>query len=135
MIGRTGTHAIRAMVVLASLPEGKCAGAAAVAKMIDAPPNYLGKLLQTLARLEVVTAQRGIGGGYRLARDPRSIRLLDVIEPFEPINRLDGCFFGLRECLDSDPCSVHHRWVELREAYVAMLTETTIADVSRKSLS
>jgi len=120
------------MAILASLPKGHCAGAAAVASRIDAPPNYLGKLLQTLARKEVITSQRGLGGGYRLARDPRSIRLLDVIEPFEPLDRLDGCFFGLRECLDSDPCAVHHRWVELRRAYLEMLTETTIADLTRR---
>lgn len=50
MITRTGLHAVRAMVVLARLPEGACAGAVGIAREIGAPPNYLSKLLQGLAR-------------------------------------------------------------------------------------
>ena len=48
MLSKTGLHTIRALVELAKLPAGEFSGAAAIAVEIDAPKNYLGKLLQTL---------------------------------------------------------------------------------------
>ena len=83
MIGKTGVHAIRALAQLNGLPEGQSLGAAQIAGKINAPPNYLAKLLRILARQGLVESHKGPGGGFRLARDASKIRLLDVIEPIE----------------------------------------------------
>jgi Rrf2 family iron-sulfur cluster assembly transcriptional regulator len=132
MITKTGLHAVRAVVALARLPEGACAGAAAVAAEIGAPPNYLSKLLQGLARAGLVRSQKGLGGGFRLARDPRRISLLDVVEPIERVSRWSGCVLGHRDCSDEAPCAIHLRWKQVRTAYLRMLTHTTIADLLAK---
>jgi Rrf2 family protein len=132
MITRTGLHAVRAMVALARLPEGAFAGAASVARDIGAPPNYLSKLLQSLAREGLVRSQKGQGGGFRLARDPRQISLLDVVQPIEPVGRWSGCVLGHRECSDDTPCAIHHRWKHVRMAYLRMLAVTTVADLLAK---
>jgi Rrf2 family protein len=118
-------------VILAGLPRGQRLGSAALAAEIDAPPNYLGKLLQNLAREGLVDSQKGSGGGFSLARDARSIRLVDVLEPLEPTSRWDVCFLGRPQCSGEAPCAVHHRWAELRDAYLALLSETTIAQLMR----
>jgi hypothetical protein len=44
VISKTGIHALAALAVLAKLSNGSYAGAGVIAKAIDAPPNYLGKL-------------------------------------------------------------------------------------------
>src|SRR5262249_48566567 len=100
MITKTGLHAIRAAVALARLPGGTFAGAAHVAKEIGAPQNYLAKLLQILAREGLLESQKGLHGGFRLARDPRKITLLDVVEPIEQVTRWSGCILGHSECSD-----------------------------------
>src|SRR5262245_28197047 len=97
MITKSGVHAVRAMVALAKLPEDTYAGAARIAKEIGAPQNYLGKLLQALAREGLVESQKGLGGGFRLARTPRRISLLDVVEPIEHVSRWSGCILGRPE--------------------------------------
>jgi Rrf2 family protein len=125
-------HAVRAMVALARLPEGSYAGASSVAKEIGAPRNYLGKLLQNLAREGLVESQKGLGGGFRLARAPRSISLLDVVEPIEHVSRWSGCILGRAECSDEMPCAIHTRWKTVRSAYLRLLTRTTIADLVAK---
>ncbi len=130
MIGKTGVHAIRALAQLAGLPEGRSLGAARIAEKIDAPPNYLAKLLRILARQGLVESHRGPGGGFRLARDARKIRLLDVVEPIEQITRWNGCILREKDCSDEDPCAIHDRWKQLRDGYLAMLAETTIADLN-----
>ena len=132
MLTKTGLHAVRAVVALAKLPEGAYAGAARVAREIGAPQNYLGKLLQTLAREGLVESQKGLGGGFRLAREPRAITLLDVVEPIEHISRWSGCILGRPECSDVDPCAIHNRWKAVRDAYLAMLRRTSIAELVAK---
>lgn len=131
MIGKTGLHAIRALANLALQPGEACVDAASVAKEIGAPPNYLGKLLQSLVREGLVESRKGLGGGFRLARDARRITLLDVVEPFEQISRWSDCFLGHPVCSDDAPCPMHDRWGKLRDNYVEMLSQTTIADLIR----
>jgi Rrf2 family protein len=104
-------------------------GTATLAAKIDAPPNYLGKLLQTLARHGLVDSRKGLGGGFSLARVPGEIRLLDVVEPMEQVDRFSGCFLGRAECSDADPCALHDRWADLRDRYLAILSETTLAEL------
>ncbi len=127
MISKTGLHAIKALTLLAALPEGSYAGAATIAGEIGAPPNYLAKLLQTLARSGVVASQKGVRGGFRLARDPSAVRLYDVIDPIDQVGRWNGCFLGRADCSDVDPCPVHDRFAELRDRYLALLSEMTLA--------
>jgi Rrf2 family protein len=132
MLTKTGLHAVRAVVALAKLSDGAYAGAARVAKEIGAPQNYLGKLLQSLAREGLVESQKGLGGGFRLARDPREITLLDVAEPLEHVSRWSGCILGRPECSDANPCAIHNRWKAVRDAYLHMLRSTTIAELVAK---
>src|SRR5262245_13592381 len=124
MLSKTGLHAVRAMVALARLPEGAYAGASAIAQDIGAPQNYLGKLLRNLADQGLVESQKGLGGGFRLARDAQLITLLDVVEPIEHISRWAGCILGLSACSDAAPCAMHERWKAVRNAYVQMLRQT-----------
>jgi Rrf2 family protein len=131
MMTKTGLHAIRAMAVLAKFADKGYVGANRVAEEINAPPNYLGKLLQSLARESLVESQKGIGGGFRLARDPNRITLYDVIDPIEHLGRWTGCVLGWRECSDEHPCAVHERWKKVRADYLALLQRTTIADLVR----
>lgn len=132
MITKTGLHAVRAMIALASLPEGEYAGAASIARQIGAPHNYLGKLLQSLARKGLVQSQKGLGGGFRLRRSPEEITLLDVVEPIEHLSRWSGCILGRPECSEANPCVIHDRWKKVRGTYLKLLESTTIGDLVAK---
>ena len=129
MLSKTAVHAIRAVVALAELPEGTFCGAGAIAQQVGAPQNYLGKLLQTLAQDGVVWSQRGLGGGFQLARKPEDITLYDVVEPLEHVSRWQGCFLGRATCSAQAPCAMHDRWATVRDAYLNMLKTTTIAEI------
>jgi Rrf2 family protein len=129
MLSKTGLHAVRAMVALARLPRGAYAGAAGIAQGIGAPPNYLGKLLKNLAEQGLLESQKGLGGGFRLARDAGQITLFDVVEPIEHVSRWSGCILGLPTCSDRAPCALHERWKAVRNAYLHMLQGTTLAEL------
>ena len=129
VLSKSGIHLIRAVACLARLREEQFVGAGELARSIDAPGNYLGKLLQTLARLGLVESRKGVGGGFRLARDPASLSLLEVVDPVEQISRWTGCILGNRDCSDEQPCAVHDQWGDLRRRYMKLLSETTIQDI------
>lgn len=135
MISRTALQALRALTLLAELPEGVYEGAGAIAERIGARGNYLGKLLQSLTHEGLVISQKGLGGGFRLAKPADEITLFDVVDPIEQVSRWEGCFMGRPRCSGENPCAIHHRWLEVREAYLQLLRETTIAQlVAREPL-
>jgi Rrf2 family protein len=131
MLSKTGMHAVTAISSLTRLPEGTYVGASDLAAGIGAPPNYLGKLLRTLANAGIVESQKGKNGGFRLARSPASISLFDVVEPIEHVSRWSGCILGRPQCSDQDACAVHDRWKVVRDVYFRFLRETTIADLAK----
>ncbi len=132
MMSRTGAHAVTALIVLAELGPKQYAGAADVAARISAPRNYLGKLLKRLAETGLLESQKGKGGGFRLARDPSSISLFEIIDPIEHLDRWEGCFLGRPECSAQNRCSVHEKWQHVRQQYLAFLRETTLAELTQR---
>ena len=129
MLSKTSTQVINALVELAKLPEGECKGAKNIAKKIKAPQNYLGKMLQSLSYKKIVISQKGMGGGFRLARDPKKISLYEVVEPIDNVSLWSECALGLKKCSDSAPCVIHHNWKNVRDCYYKFLKTTSIADL------
>ncbi len=132
MLSKTALHALRAMTALAELPENSYAGVADIAAAIRAPRNYLGKLLQSLAEAGLVESQKGKGGGFRLARQPATIAVFDVVEPIDHVSRWQGCFMGRSQCSSQNACVVHDRWQAVRDAYLAFLRGTNLEDLARQ---
>ncbi len=129
VLSKTATHAVKAMIELAGLPPDGFRGSAAIAEHIGAPPNYLGKLLQALAAAGIVHSQKGLGGGFRLARRASEISLWEIVEPIDHVSRWSGCFMGQSVCSDDAPCPLHDRWACVRDAYLRMLETSTLADL------
>jgi len=129
LVSKTALHAIRALCALAKLSGGERAGAAFVAEAIGAPPNYLGKLLQTMSRQGLVESKKGLNGGFRLARPAEVITLLDIVDPIDQVGRWSECLLGMTECSPEAGCVVHDRWGPLRDGYLALLQEISIADL------
>lgn len=130
MLSKTALHALHAVAQLAELPEGQFRGASSIAEEIGAPANYLGKLLQSLVQEGIVFSQKGIGGGFRLARRASEVTLYDVVEPIDHISKWSGCFMGRKTCSPESPCAMHLRWATVRDEYFSMLREASIADIA-----
>lgn len=124
------THALRAMAWLATHADGKPVLGRDLARRLKIPPDYLSKVLATLARAGVLTATRGANGGYRLARAAGRIRLVEVVAPFEGRRVKGGCLLRPgRPCRESALCSAHDSWGGVNDAYRRFLTRTTVADL------
>lgn len=128
MISKTALHTLKATVALAERP-GEFQGATSIAERIGAPQNYLGKLLQNLVQSGVVFSQKGKGGGFQLARSPEAISLYDIVESVDRVSRWEGCFMGQGTCDAAHPCVLHEQWASVRDGYLNMLKDSSLADV------
>jgi len=79
LISQTAQYALRALVHIAdNAGEGRIQ-VDPMATALDIPRNYLSKILHGLGQAGLLDSQRGPRGGFRLARDPGQIRLMDVV--------------------------------------------------------
>jgi Rrf2 family iron-sulfur cluster assembly transcriptional regulator len=131
MITKTSIDTIKALAELAKLPEGKAEGVSYIAQRIKAPQNYLGKTLQRLVKEGIVKSQKGLNGGFRLAKAAKDIRLYEIVSTLEDFSRWEGCFMGNGQCGGgkNGMCVMHNRWKIVRESYIDFLKNTSIADI------
>ena len=92
MVSHTVEYALRAVIYLARRQGGEGSlPAQQIAEATGVPPNYLPKVLAPLVRAGILSAVRGVRGGYGLLRDPAELRVLDVVSCVDPIARVDRC--------------------------------------------
>ena len=122
MLSKTAEYALRAVVCLAR-DRQQSEPADRLAELTKVPRRYLNKVLQDLARTQLVVSRSGPGGGYSLARSPDDITILDVINAVSPLERIRHCPLGLPS--HTSLCPLHK---ELDKAYAA--TEEAFGKVS-----
>lgn len=89
-VSQTAEYALRAVVWLAQNP-GVPQTTQQLAAGTHVSVSYLPKVLQPLGRAGILTSQRGINGGYSLARDPEDLSVLEIISCVDPIQRISSC--------------------------------------------
>jgi Rrf2 family protein len=96
------------------------------------PQHFTRKMFQVLARKGILAAVPGPRGGYRLARRPDQVSLLDIIEIIDGGDPLDACVLGLPVCDNRSPCALHDAWSKAKKSLLPDFRNTSISDL-RKS--
>jgi Rrf2 family nitric oxide-sensitive transcriptional repressor len=91
--------------------------------------NHLMKVVSLLTRMGYLSAQRGPGGGIKLARAPREINLADVIRDTEEDLVMVECFDKDGSCVITPVCKLHHIIGEALDAYISTLRKHTLQDL------
>jgi Rrf2 family protein len=128
---RAADYAVRAMIHLASLPQGTRATLSGLASSAECPEHFLAKILQRLVRARLVTSRRGEGGGFELGRPADAMSLLDVVEAIEGTLNLNFCLSAPETCARAPRCAAHLVWAEAQEAMSAVLKRASIASLAR----
>jgi Rrf2 family transcriptional regulator, iron-sulfur cluster assembly transcription factor len=130
IFSRTVEHAIRALIYLADLPEGRYAMVKDIAGHENIPAHFLAKILQQLAREGMLRSNKGPTGGFRLRQPAASIRLLDVVNMLDGGSACERCIAGFPECTDDVPCALHDSWKALRSRIMEYLDRNTIGSLA-----
>src|SRR5215813_13168285 len=98
-ITRQADYAMRAVLYLARLGDSERASTGAVAEDQHIPPSFLAKIISQLSVAGLLHTARGARGGVRLAREPKDISLLEVIEAIDGPIQLNECVGGKGTCV------------------------------------
>ena len=131
-LGLRGDYGIRAVLDVARHHRRGLRKTREIAQAMDIPPKYLSHILSALVHHNILIATAGPTGGYRLARSPSKIRLLDVIEAVEHPVELDRCILHGSPCSPDQPCAVHSSWLTAQNAMRRELRRTTFAQLLRQ---
>jgi len=131
VLSRSSEYAIRALTWLAQHNDERFHLARDMAEVLGIPAPFLGKVLQPLVSHGILYSQRGRSGGFRLARDPKEIKLQHIVETQERLDRARHCILGQSDCNDHEVCPLHDWWSQTSEKFFAMLESTTLADMAK----
>jgi len=122
-------YGLIALKHMASQQGNGLVNAKELAARFNLPPNLLAKILQSLSQSGIIEAQKGSGGGYRMARKPDEVSLTEIFESIEgPIHMImcsseGGC------CTVEDSCTIRNGLVSLERRFAEFFDAITLADV------
>ena len=119
---------LRAMMRLAGEPD-RSFSTGEMAAEFGISRHHLTKVVGDLANAGFVSTQRGAGGGFRLARPPRSIRIGEIVRALEERHALVECFrHDGGNCVLTPRCRLRGPLASAREAFLRELDRTTLAE-------
>lgn len=133
MLGKTTEYSIRSLVyIYIQNMKGERPGFKEIAKNIDSPEEFTGKVLQIITRAGLVSSMKGRGGGFFFDNSKKPLTLLDVINVTEGNEFFYKCGFGLKSCDANTPCPMHDEYATVRESFYNLVNKLTIQSLASK---
>jgi FeS assembly SUF system regulator len=120
------------VVLLARLADDEArptCNARELAAEANLPTPIVSKVLKSLARGGLLESQRGVKGGYRLARPADQISVAEIIRALEGPIALTECTLAPQTCEHELACALRTPWQRINEIVLATLAEVTLADL------
>lgn len=136
MLSNTCKYGIRAVIYLAvNEKEGQKIGIKQIAKDLDIPSPFLGKILQQLAKHKILSSTKGPHGGFGLNRVATDITLMNIVEIIDGTEVFDSCLLGLSIC-GNDPdkqaiCPMHPVSQPVRQSMFSMFNDQTVGALAQ----
>lgn len=124
-------YGLLAMIDLACNHGSGPVSAREVAERRNIPPRFLEQLFVALRRSGLVSAVRGAKGGFVLAREPREVSVLDVVEALEGPLTASVCDLerGI-ECGHAGACAAAPVWEAATSALREVFASKTLDELA-----
>lgn len=134
MLSKKTKYAIKALVSLGKHKDLPPMQIAKIAEEEAIPKKFLEQILLDLRNSGLLYSKKGAGGGYSLNKKPEDIYLVQVMRitdgpiamvPCASLNFYHKC----DECEDEKTCGIRSAFIDVRDATLKVLAETSIADI------
>ncbi len=134
MISKKAKYALKALKVLAEHYGQGPVLISYIAEREKIPRKFLEAILLDLRNNGVLQSQKGKGGGYLLRIPPDEVKFSKVLRiidgPIAPALCVSLFFYGkCDDCADEETCSLRTVLTKWRDANLAVLDGTTLADM------
>ncbi len=132
MFSKTCEYGIRAAIFIAAESyQDKRVGLKEIAQKIDSPEAFTAKILQILARNQIVHSIKGVGGGFEILKETmKQIKLTQIVKAIDGDVVFTGCGLGLTKCSDDHPCPAHFKFETIRTELALMLENTNLEELA-----
>lgn len=132
-VSTKGDYGIRALIELTHhYGEVRPIQSSEIAARQKIPESYLEQLLTTLRRAGFIRSVRGPQGGHALIRNPAELAVSEVVEALEGAIMPTDCLDESSACSKNGGCAQRDMWIDVRDAILGVLANTTIADLAAR---
>jgi FeS assembly SUF system regulator len=129
-LSRITDYGIVLMAFLAEQPPESGHSAREIAEHTQLPLPVVSKILKALTRQGLLHSQRGPRGGYRLARQPDRINVVDMVTALEGPIGLTECTLHPGQCQQEASCHVRKPWQQINQVVRSALARVTLAQLA-----
>lgn len=132
-ISAKARYALRIVLdVAAHAATDKLRTGAEIAQAQRISEKFLSRIVVPLRRAGILASVRGASGGFRLARPPADVRLLDIVETMQgPIAILD-CLAPGADCPRRETCLARRVWADVNVSFANNLAEHTVESILKR---
>lgn len=131
LVSRTSQYAVQALIYMATQPSTVPVLNKDIASRLGVPAPYLAKILQSLAKGNLLFSFRGRLGGFCLREGGDKITLMQILLLTEGPTFTQTCLLGLKKCSDETACPLHFRWAPVKKKIIDLLEETTLEKLAK----
>jgi Rrf2 family protein len=134
MLSKKTKYAIKALVALGKNTGNPPMQIVKLAEMEMIPRKFLEQILLDMRNAGYLYSKNGAGGGYSLNKDPKEIFLADILRITDGPIAMVPCaslkfYRKCDECHDEVTCGIRKTFIDVRDATLNVLAQTSIADV------
>ncbi|MFA5041682.1 MAG: SUF system Fe-S cluster assembly regulator [Bdellovibrionales bacterium] len=130
-LGRLTDYAVTLLSHMGKEKGGTLWAASGLAEKSGLPMPTVAKVLKLLAKSNMISAQRGATGGYKLARHASEISIAEIIEAMDGPIAITDCSHGSAH----ENCKIHHLcpmsngWNKVNVAVRGALEDVSLAEM------
>lgn len=133
LFSRTTEYGIKAAIWLAAnSKDGVKFKVPEISEAIQAPENYLPRILRQLVKVGIVESLTGPMGGFGMnKRVAQTTTMYEVVTALEGPDAFDHCVLGIKECNNRTPCPMHNSMTSIRDDIKRSFLESTLGDIAK----
>ncbi|HEX9252632.1 MAG TPA: Rrf2 family transcriptional regulator [Ignavibacteriaceae bacterium] len=128
-------YGLQAVLFMAASENKIVYPAEEISRKLKIPKEFISKILQSLTESGIIKSKKGKSGGFKLAKRPSRIKLIDIVDAIDGLESFNSCVLGFPECSPDKPCPVHYQWGSLRTKAYEMLSSETLDKFKEKTLN
>jgi Rrf2 family protein len=134
MLSAKTKYGIKALTFMARQEDRTPVQISTIAESENISHKYLESILLTLRKARFLGSKKGKGGGYYLLREPKDIKMVEVMRVLEGPIAMVPCvslnwYEKCDDCPDENACGVHKLMIEVRDSTLSIFNNKSLADL------
>lgn len=124
-------YGLIAILYIALKAPGELTTARELSSHFSIPPELMGKVLQKLARHQIIASIQGVKGGYQIARQLEHIKISDVVSAVEGPIQVVSCVVahGGQSCEQSYYCNIKKSMEIIQSRIIELFDSITLKEL------